>query len=188
MSRLLPGERSPILRLNAADDALDLASGNLPTHLQFRRFAGCPVCSLHIASFRRRADELRPVVREVMIFHSTIGEIDRYVHDLPFHVVADPTKRIYRAFGVENGRAVFTNPLGWPAILRSVTSTLARVLNRTAAFPPLSPLGGRLSLPADFLIAADGMVAAVHYGKHVDDSWSVDEVLEQARRQHPSAP
>src|SRR5882757_6675477 len=27
-------------------------------HLQFRRYAGCPICSLHLQSFTRRHDEI----------------------------------------------------------------------------------------------------------------------------------
>jgi hypothetical protein len=43
--------------------------------------------------------------------------------------------------------------------------------------PPAHPEGGRLGLPADFLIAPDGRVLAEKYGAHVDDQWSVDELL-----------
>ena len=45
----------------------------------------------------------------------------------------------------------------------------------------LSPHGGRLGLPADFLIAPDGRVMAAKYGEHADDQWSVDEMLALAR-------
>lgn len=35
-----------------------------------------------------------------------------------------------------------------------------------------------LGLPADFLLDADGTVAAVHYGRHADDQWSVDQLID----------
>jgi hypothetical protein len=35
-----------------------------------------------------------------------------------------------------------------------------------------------LGLPADFLIDPDGSVVAVHYGRHADDQWSVDQLLD----------
>jgi len=38
--------------------------------------------------------------------------------------------------------------------------------------------GGLLGLPADFLIAADGTIKAVHYCKYACDQWSVDELIE----------
>ncbi|XXY38586.1 hypothetical protein WMF04_48755 [Sorangium sp. So ce260] len=47
--------------------------------------------------------------------------------------------------------------------------------------PSLDPHGGRLGLPADLLIASDGRVLAAKYGEHVDDQWSVDELVTLAR-------
>jgi hypothetical protein len=38
-----------------------------------------------------------------------------------------------------------------------------------------------LGLPADFLIAPDGRVLATSYGKHANDQWSVDELLDLAK-------
>lgn len=35
-----------------------------------------------------------------------------------------------------------------------------------------------LGLPSDFLLDADGTVAAVHYGRHADDQWSVDQLID----------
>jgi hypothetical protein len=45
---------------------------------------------------------------------------------------------------------------------------------------PLAPTNGNLGLPADLLITADGSVAAVKYGGHAYDQWSVDELLDLA--------
>jgi hypothetical protein len=46
----------------------------------------------------------------------------------------------------------------------------------------MNPTGGMLGFPADFLIASNGSVIAVKYGKNADDQWSVDELLIQAAR------
>jgi hypothetical protein len=46
---------------------------------------------------------------------------------------------------------------------------------------PASPTNGNLGLPADMLITADGCVAAIKYGDHAYDQWSVDELLAAAR-------
>jgi hypothetical protein len=35
-------------------------------------------------------------------------------------------------------------------------------------------------LPADFLIGSDGRVLAAKFGRHADDQWSVDELLDMA--------
>ena len=47
-------------------------------HLQFRRFAGCPICNVHLQSIVRRHDEIANAgIREVVIFHSTDEELRR---------------------------------------------------------------------------------------------------------------
>ena len=64
-------------------------------------------------------------------------------------------------------------PVGWR---RAITDAVA---HRRAPLP-LAPTNGNLSLPADLLITADGSVAAVKYGVHAYDQWSVDELLDLA--------
>lgn len=143
-------------------------------HLQFRRFAGCPVCNLHLRSVARRNPEILDAgVREVVVFHSPADELRPHVADLPFPVVADPDKLLYREFGVESAPRALLDPRGWPVIARAV----ARALVHRDRPPARVPHGGRTGLPADFLIAPDGRVVAHKHGEHVYDQWSVDELL-----------
>jgi hypothetical protein len=46
----------------------------------------------------------------------------------------------------------------------------------------LAMTGGPTGLPAEFLIAADGLIKAVKYGRHAYDQWSVEEMLELAKQ------
>lgn len=143
-------------------------------HLQFRRFAGCPVCNLHLRSVVARQEEIVAAgVREVVVFHSPADELREHASDLPFAVVADPDKRLYREFGVEAGPRALLDPRAWGPIVRSILVGL-RERDR---LPSSSQQGGRLGLPADFLIDADGRIVACRYGEHVYDQWPVDEVL-----------
>lgn len=148
-------------------------------HLQFRRFAGCPVCSLHLRSFVRRHAEIESVgIHEVVVFHSTAEELRVHAGELPFTVVADPEKRLYREFGVESGLRSLLDPRVWGTIVVAVLrSTLAMIRGRERP-PSLLPRGGRFGLPADFLVAADGRVLACKHGEHADDQWSVDDMLD----------
>lgn len=143
-------------------------------HLQFRRFAGCPVCNLHLRSIVTRHDEILAVgVREVVVFHSSADELRKHTMDLPFAVIADPGKALYREFRVESGRRALLSPRAWAPIALGILTALRR-RDRT---PSLNPTGGRLGLPADFLIASDGRVLAEKHGEYVYDQWSVDELL-----------
>lgn len=139
-------------------------------HLQFRRFAGCPICNLHVRSVARRHDEIATAgVVEVAVFHSAAEELRRYQADLPFAVIADPERTLYREFGVESSIRSVLHPKAWRAGARGMRWTT-----------PGGALGlreGHLGMPADFLIGPDGTVLACKYGAHADDQWSVDEIL-----------
>jgi peroxiredoxin len=149
------------------------------THLQFRRFAGCPVCDLHLRTFvRRRAEIEQAGVREIVLFHSSAVELRVHARDLPFPIVADPDRRLYVRFGVEAGRRALTDPRVWPYILKGVARALYRVIAGRQAMPPLVPEGGSFGLPADVLIGTDGIVLACKYGEHAYDQWSVEDLLE----------
>jgi hypothetical protein len=147
-------------------------------HLQLRRFAGCPVCNLHLQSIVRRHSEIVDAgVREVVVFHSSAGELRRHAADLPFAVVADPDKALYVEFGAESSRRALLDPRAWWPIVRAVSRSLWAVLRGRGRAPSLVPHGGRFGLPADFLIASDGTVLAEKYGQHAYDQWTVDELL-----------
>ncbi|MEU4213964.1 peroxiredoxin-like family protein [Actinoplanes sp. NPDC026623] len=147
-------------------------------HLQFRRFAGCPVCNLHVRSLILRRAEIEAAgIREVLVFHSTAELLREHTADVPFPVIADPGKRLYAEFGVGASPRALLNPGAWLPILRAVLRSSAAVLRGRERSPSLNPQGGRTGLPADFLIAPDGSIVASKYGTHAYDQWSVDELL-----------
>lgn len=148
------------------------------THLQFRRFAGCPVCNLHLQSVVRRHDEIEAAgICEVVVFHSPVSELREHGVELPFAVVADPRERLYVEFGVESAPRALLDPRAWLPVLRAVARSTVELIRRRESTPAARPNGGRLSLPADFLLDVDGRVLARKYGEHVYDQWSVDELL-----------
>ncbi|GAA3213252.1 peroxiredoxin-like family protein [Dactylosporangium siamense] len=181
--RLVAGQEIPATALTAVDGAaVDVPDPGRLVHLQFRRFAGCPVCNLHLRSITRRHDEIAAAgIREVVVFHSSEQELRPHVADLPFAVIADPGKRLYVRYGVEAGRRALLNPRVWVRIVQGIARDLPAILRRGKPAPALQQPNGRLGLPADFLIAGDGRLLAVRYGTHAYDQWSVDELLTLAR-------
>jgi peroxiredoxin len=156
-------------------------------HLQFRRFAGCPVCNLHLQSIVHRHHAIAALgLREIVVFHSTAEALLPFVRDFPFAVIADPDKRLYRAFGVESSPQALLHPRAWLPILRGVIRSLGMTIIGRQPLPSVQPQGGRLGLPADFLIASDGRVLACKYGAHVYDQWTVEELLDLASRSDPT--
>jgi peroxiredoxin len=164
-----------------------LPDGEHLVHLQFRRFAGCPVCNLHLRSVVVRHAEITAAgIREVVVFHSPVDELREHVAGLPFAVIADPDKRLYREFGVESAPRALLDPRAWGPIARAVARAAWTVARGRERAPAARPHGGRTGLPADFLVDGAGRVAAAHYGEHVYDQWSVDELLRLAGRAgHP---
>ena len=58
--------------------------------------------NLHLRSVTARIDEISAAgIREVVVFHSTATELRKYQGDMPFPVIGDPDKTLYRRFGVE---------------------------------------------------------------------------------------
>ena len=174
-TRAVPGDVVAPRTLTTVDSgALPFPDAERLVHLQLRRFAGCPVCNLHLRAFDLRHDEIRAAgVREVAVFHSPADELRRHVAGLRLAVVADPGKALYAELGAESSPRALFDPRAWPAIVRAV----AHSLRRRRPLPPIRPQGGRWGLPADLLVAPDGTVVATRYGAHVDDQWTVDELL-----------
>lgn len=172
--------------ITALADHVRVPDGDRFVHLQFRRFAGCPVCNLHLRSFAHRYDELLAAgVVEIAIFHSPPAQLADHAADLPMALVPDPTKHLYREFGVESSPRAMLDPRAWPMIARALLRSIVEVLRGRTKAPRLFPDGGRYGLPADILLAPDGRVVAARYGAHVDDHWSVEDVL-ALRGSHPS--
>lgn len=182
MTRLAVGDVVEPVALTALDGSVIAVPGPGRVHLQFRRFAGCPICSLHLRGFAGRHAEIAAAgITEVAFFHSSAEHLRGYQADLPFAVIADPDRVFYRSFGVEKGVRSLANPRALAAAFRGGRQWLAH-----RGDPDWAGVGDNdgtthLGLPADFLIDTDGTVLAVHYGSHADDQWSVDQLLEISR-------
>jgi peroxiredoxin len=138
------------------------------THLQFRRFAGCPICNLHLRTFAKQLPRLEQAgIRTVAFFHSSAETMKPYQGDLPFPVVPDFERRWYRTFGVERSLRAVLHPQAVRASLEGLASV------PSSAF---AGEGGMQGLPADFLVDGAGVIRALRYGAHANDQWSVEEV------------
>jgi peroxiredoxin len=163
------GERLDRFALTTLSHGTITVPGLGYTHLQFRRFAGCPVCNLHLRSFAQGIDRLTAAhVQTVAFFHSSAELMRPYQGDLPFPTVPDADRVFYRSFGVERSLLAVAHPRVMVKALHGLVSA------------PSNPFAGgteQTGLPADFLIDGDGTIVALHYGRHADDQWSLDEVI-----------
>ena len=152
-------------------EPIKLPDPNRLVHLQFRRFVDCPICNTHIAELRGRAREIEAAgIKEVIVFHSSAKSIRSYQKDVPFVLVGDPKKALYKQFGVETS-------LGF----MSLKALGAGMRGMAHGHFGLRLSGGPLGLPGDFLIAPSGQIEAAKYGTHAYDQWSVDELIALAK-------
>ena len=167
-----PGDLLPATTLESVTgEPIKLPDPGRLVHLQFRRFVDCPICNTHIAELRRRAREIEAAgIKEVIVFHSSAKSIRSYQKDLPFVLVGDPKRILYRDFGVETS-------LGF----MSLKALGAGIRGMAHGHFALRFAGRPLGLPGDFLIAPSGRIKAVKYGTHAYDQWSVDELLALAK-------
>jgi peroxiredoxin len=170
----------PRLLVSIHGEPVPIPDRDVLVHLQFRRYAGCPVCNVHLRSIARRHDEiLEAGIREVVVFHSRVDTMLDLQGLLPFAAIADPEKKLYAEFGVEKMSPwMALNPRSWRAA--------ARALAQSTSLRGATGKGEEhLGLPAEFLISPDGRVLAAKYGEVADDHWSVDELLALARELRP---
>jgi peroxiredoxin len=152
-------------------DAIKIPDPGRLVHLQFRRFVDCPICNTHLAELRRRVREIDAAgIKEVIVFHSSAASIRSYQKDVPFVLIGDPTKALYKRFGV-----------GTSLRFMSLKTLGAAVRGMMRGHFGVRPSGGPLGLPGDFLIAPSGLIVAAKYGTHAYDQWSVDELIALAR-------
>ena len=157
--------------LSVTGEPISLPDPNRLVHLQLRRFVDCPICNTHLAAVRVRAREIEAAgIKEVIVFHSSAKSIRSYQKDLPFALVGDPKKSLYKEFSVDSSLR-FLSPKALGAAMRGVAH--GHFGFRLA--------GGPTGLPGDFLIAPSGQLIAVKYGTHAYDQWSVDELLRLAQ-------
>jgi hypothetical protein len=177
MSQLTAGDVvRPLELMTIHANPVRIPDGERLVHLQFRRYAGCPACNVHLRSIALRHDDILAAgICEVVVFHSKRETMLEFQGALPFAAIADPGKKLYAEFGVGKMSALSAfDPRSWRAVYRALTRS-----------PNLRGALGRgeehMGLPADFLIGPDGAILAAKYGEYVDDHWSADDLLALAR-------
>ena len=100
-------------------------------NLQFSRFAGCPVCNMHFAGYRRHSADLqRAGVIVVVVFHSPEEDVVDLRGDLPFTLVSDPYRRYYTAFGVGTSALALAKPKVFSTLRREMKAGRGRQSER----------------------------------------------------------
>lgn len=174
---LAVGEAAPPFRLPLIDGTVLLSTELLgaPYLLAFLRFASCPFCNLRVAELVRRHDELPEGFRIVAVFDSSLENLQRHAerHAAPFSILADSSGETYAAYRIE--RSVAGMLKGMTLRLPTLVKGLAR------GYLPIRPRGSMLTMPADLLIDADGVIRTAYYGRDEGDHLPWDDIVAFAR-------
>jgi len=142
--------------------------------LFFLRHLGCPLCKMTVDELKEaypRFDDKG--VKVAVVVQSTPKRVAQYAGQkgLPYYLVSDREKNLYRAFEVNRGGLKeFMAPSAFKATIRA---TLKGHMH--GAFE-----GDELQVPASFLLSPEGEVVHAYYGKDISDFGSVEDVLAKA--------
>ena len=159
LTKFKPGDIVQAITLESVTgEPIKLPDPNCLVHLQFRRFVDCPICNTHIAELRGRAREIEAAgIKEVIVFHSSSKSIRSYQKGVPFVLVGDPKKALYKEFGVKTSLVFISS-------LKALAAWTRGIAHGHFGLRPFS--GCPLGLLGDFLIAPSEQIKAVKYGTH----------------------
>jgi len=161
--KLSVGDRAPAVVLQALDGSrLDCSRPSGPVVVSFTRYAGCPVCQLHVGRIAAAMPEFRARSCGVwMVFQSTPARLQAAMAEWKpgFAAVADPTSGLYDAFGAATSLAGYVHPRSLVALVRATFAG-----KRHGRFE-----GRETQMPADFVLDPAGRIAWAHLGRDVGD-------------------
>ncbi len=140
--------------------------------LSFYRYASCPLCNLRVQHLIQQYPSYNQKgLQMIAVFQSPPASIRKYVgkQDIPFPVIADPDRILYREYGVESS---------WAGFIKG-SFRLSAVISATArGYLPGKMEGKKSMIPADFLIGPDLTVQVAYYGKDIGDHLPIQRIDE----------
>lgn len=155
---------------------LDSIEGK-PFLLSFFRFASCPFCNMRMHELVKRYGELNDNFTIVAIFDSPIDNLRLHAqgHKAPFPILADEANQYYKQYGIQHSVLGVVKGMVFrmPTLLRGIAK----------GYIPTTIKGKMTTMPADFLIDADGIVHQEYYGKDEGDHLPFERIKEFSHQQ-----
>ena len=142
-----------------------------PLMLAFFRYASCPLCNLRVHELIKHYEQFKEKIEIVLIFQSPKEKIAQYVgrQDIPYRILPDPDKRLYRLYGVESS---------WIGFAKAWTLEIKRVFEAVIknGYLPGTVEGEIHRIPADFIINKENKILKAFYGKDIGDHLPIEEI------------
>ncbi len=182
--RLKTGEKVPLFEtktINGESVNIEQFRGK-KVLISFYRYAACPLCNLRVHHFVQNYDRLHEAgLHVIAFFESPAASIRKYMgkHDVPFPIIPDPQRQIYKQFGVESSVGRF---------FKSFVTKAAALINAMArGYIPGIPENDIAMLPADFLIGPDLTIVAAYYGDDIGDHMPFEQIETFLKESEPVA-
>ncbi len=141
--------------------------------LSFYRNVNCPFCNRRVHAIMGNNLKLQKSgVKLVLFFESSARKLSESVFHQginPWPLVGDPEKHIYKKYGIETSQEKMKATFLYADPLKAQADT--RSLNL-----PADPDATSALIPADFFIDENFKIVKAHYGQHLDDHVSLEEI------------
>ena len=171
--RLKDNQMAPLFSQKAfSGEVYDLSvKREKPLLLAFFRYASCPLCNFRVHELIQNHQRLNKHLEIVAIFQSPKNKVEQYVckQDIPFTLIPDPDKNLYKQYAVESS---------WFGFGKAWTVKISQVFNAVIKhrFIPGTMEGEIHRIPADFIIDTDGKILKAFYGQHIGDHLPLNEI------------
>lgn len=146
----------------------------------FFRHAGCPFCNLRVHTLTKVYEALEKKGLKMIFFFESKEEIilrsTFHKEVSPIPIIADPGKKWYNTYGLENS--------GYKSAVSHLTSFIPTALKAKLKGLPVHPFADSESIntiPAEFLVDKNLKVKKLHYSKGLNDRMAVDTIREFAK-------
>lgn len=141
--------------------------------LSFYRNVSCPFCNRRVHQIMSNNIRLKNAgVQLVFLFESSNEKLSSSVFHQgisPWPLIGDPDKKIYRQYGVEQSTFKMMKTM--------LVANMAQAKKDTKELNLPEDKDASMNLiPADFFIDENFKIVKAHYGKHLDDHVSIDEL------------
>lgn len=174
-TRLRVGEEAPdftaIDVIRGESFKLSDYRGKHSVALIFLRYAGCPLCQLHISEISRKYPQIAAKDTDVIVFvRSRVNTLvqEGYPGGFPFKLVADPDGDFYKLYGVGSGNI---KDMLTPNVIKKAVKATIRGHKQGKME------GNQWQLPGDFIVGKDGKLKLAHVGSDIGDNLKSDELM-----------
>jgi peroxiredoxin len=141
--------------------------------LSFYRNVSCPFCNRRVHQIMGNNVKLKNTdVQLVFLFESSNEKLKSSVFHQgisPWPLIGDPDKKVYRSYGVENSTLKMMKTM--------IVSSVGQAKKDTKELNLPEDKDASMNLiPADFFIDENFKIVKAHYGKHLDDHVSIEEL------------